>query len=377
MVAGDRDRRVDPAPPWQHARRRTGLEQPQARPEQRELALVDEHALALDRGVDRMPAVPSGGRGQSQRPGDRADVEPPLHRVAEPQVRLVVEDRHGDLPLRGAHLRARAPALPRPARTQQPPGRAAADTDRVDGQAAACAGARDDHVAPRERDVLGVRGVEQRDRRGPCRGHEQQRRRRHGQRDPEHHSAAGAGSRDRRRRRPGPCLRADCAAGRGSRPAPCRCGSASCAPRRRRSPRHRRRLRVRGVSSASSSVRVPYARGRIRVDSRRGGRERRDRRRLAVPRPLRGRPCDPGRHQQPDQPRRHVRGARRHAAADVARRARPLAPRRLHRRAPARRAAAHPARRGEGLGRTSTASARGCASSTARSPRSTRTSSWR
>ena len=259
MVGGDRDRRVDAAPPRQHARRHPRLEQPQPRPEQRELALVDEHPVALDGGVDRVEAVPPRRRRQSQRPGDRTDVQAPLDRVAELEVRLVIEDRDGDLLLRGAHLRARAPALARPARAQQPPGRAAGGADGVNRQAPARTGTRHDHVAAGQRDVLGVRRVEQRDRRGLCRGHDQQRGRERRQPDPEHHSAAGADRPERRRRRPGPSPRYGYAADRGSRPAPCRCGSVSCAPRRRRLRRRRRRPRGQGVSNAPSSVRVPYA----------------------------------------------------------------------------------------------------------------------
>ena len=87
------------------------------------------------------------------------------------------------------------------------------------------------------------------------------------------------------------------------------------------------------------------ARERRRPDPRRRRRDGVDRRHLAVPRPVDRRPRDPGGHQQPGQPRRHGGRDRRPAAAAVARRARPLAARRVDRRAPARRAAP-PARRG-------------------------------
>ena len=84
----------------------------------------------------------------------------------------------------------------------------------------------------------------------------------------------------------------------------------------------------------------------ISLVARRRGRRGADRRRLAVSRALDRRPRDPDADQQPRQPRRHGRRARRPAAAAVARRARPLAARRLDRRAPARRAAASPRGRG-------------------------------
>ena len=80
----------------------------------------------------------------------------------------------------------------------------------------------------------------------------------------------------------------------------------------------------------------------------------------------RGRPGDPGQHQQPGQPRRHGGGDRRPAAADVARRARPVAARRLVRQPPARGAAARPAPTPCWSGRTGTASRPGCASWTGR-----------
>ena len=79
-----------------------------------------------------------------------------------------------------------------------------------------------------------------------------------------------------------------------------------------------------------------------------------------------GRPRDPGRDQQPGQPRRHVGGPGGSPAADVARRAGAVAARPVVREPPARRSAARPAGRGDGLGGQSTGSGPGCASSNRR-----------
>ena len=94
-----------------------------------------------------------------------------------------------------------------------------------------------------------------------------------------------------------------------------------------------------------------------------------DGRPVAVPRPLAGRPRDPDRDQRAGQPRRHGRRARRPPAAAVARRARPLAARRLDAASASAACSCTCSPTPSARGASATASAPGCASSRASSTR--------
>ena len=93
-----------------------------------------------------------------------------------------------------------------------------------------------------------------------------------------------------------------------------------------------------------------YGRERRRRHPGPGRRSHPDRRPVAVPRLECRRPRHPAHDQRAGQPRGHGGDARRPAPADVARRARPVAARRLDRQPPPRRPAPRPRGRGERLG---------------------------